>query len=90
MSRSWAERSLTTQKRCILLPQNPTYYLDNQARFTSDLVNGASDIEPRWRFFTGLSSASAFYAQDSWHASASMTLNYGLRYFDHLWLAQWR
>src|SRR5271163_2378820 len=24
------------------LPQNPTYYLDNQAQFTSDLASGAS------------------------------------------------
>src|SRR5271163_1154581 len=62
-----------------LLPQNPTYYLDNQAQFTSDLVNGASTSNLGGGFSQNVQRV-AFYAEDSWHASARLTLSYGLRY----------
>src|SRR5271156_2555177 len=62
-----------------MLPQNPTYYLDNQAQFTSDLLNGASTSNLGGGFSQNVQRV-AFYGEDSWHASARVTLNYGLRY----------
>ncbi|WP_353063695.1 carboxypeptidase regulatory-like domain-containing protein [Tunturibacter psychrotolerans] len=61
------------------LPQNPTYYLHNEAQFSSDLINGASASNLGGGFSQNVQRL-ALYAQDSWHASANMTLNYGLRY----------
>jgi hypothetical protein len=60
-------------------PENPTYYLTNTAQFTSDLVNGASTSNLGGAFSQNVQRL-AFYAQDSWHISPNMTVNYGLRY----------
>jgi hypothetical protein len=62
-----------------IFPQNPVYYLTNPAQFTSDLINGASTSNLGGRFSQNVQRL-ALYAQDSWHASANMTFNYGLRY----------
>jgi hypothetical protein len=62
-----------------MLPQNPTYYLDNEAQFSSDLTSSASTSNLGGGFSQNVQRV-AFYAEDSWHASARMTFNYGLRY----------
>jgi hypothetical protein len=61
------------------LPQNPAYYLNNPAQFTSDLINDASTSNLGGGFSQNLQRL-AFYAQDSLRASSHMTFNYGLRY----------
>jgi hypothetical protein len=61
------------------LPQNPTYYLNNLAQFSSDLAKGASTSNLGGGFSQNVQRL-AFYAQDSWHVSPNMTFNYGLRY----------
>ena len=61
------------------LPQNPTYYLDNQAQFTADLIVGASTSNLGGGFSQDIQRL-AFYAQDSWRITQNLTFNYGLRY----------
>jgi hypothetical protein len=61
------------------LPQNPTYYLNNPSQFTTDLANNASTSNLGGGFSQNIQRF-AVYAQDSWHASRHLTLNYGLRY----------
>jgi Carboxypeptidase regulatory-like domain/TonB dependent receptor len=61
------------------LPENPTYYLNNLAQFSSDLTNGMSTSNLGGGFSQNVQRL-AFYAQDSWHLSPNITFNYGLRY----------
>jgi hypothetical protein len=61
------------------LPQNPTYYVDNTALFTQDLISGESTSNLGGRFSQNVQRV-AFYVQDSWHVSPHLTFNYGLRY----------
>jgi hypothetical protein len=61
------------------LPENPTYYLDNPSQFTADLDANATTSNLGGSFAQNIQRL-AFYAQDAWHASPSLTLNYGLRY----------
>jgi Carboxypeptidase regulatory-like domain len=61
------------------LPENPVYYLNHSAQFSSDLVNGASTSTLGGGFSQNVQRL-AFYAQDSWHVRPNLTFNYGLRY----------
>ena len=61
------------------LPENPVFYLNNSAQFSSDLVNGASTSNLGGGFSQNVQRL-AFYAQESWHVSPHLTFNYGLRY----------
>jgi hypothetical protein len=61
------------------LRENPTYYLNNLAQFSSDLTNGMSTSNLGGGFSQNVQRL-AFYAQDSWHLSPNITFNYGLRY----------
>ncbi|XWK76275.1 TonB-dependent receptor (plasmid) [Tunturiibacter lichenicola] len=61
------------------LPENPVYYLNNSAQFSSDFVNGASTSNLGGGFSQNVQRL-AFYAQDSWRVSPNLTFNYGLRY----------
>ena len=61
------------------LPENPVYYLNNSAQFSSDLVNGASTSNLGGGFSQNVQRL-AFYGQDSWHVRPNLTFNYGLRY----------
>jgi Carboxypeptidase regulatory-like domain/TonB dependent receptor len=60
-------------------PQDPTYYLGSQDQFTADLAGGATESNLGGGFSQNVQRL-ALYAQDSWHASQNLTLNYGLRY----------
>jgi hypothetical protein len=62
-----------------VLPENPTYYVDNPAQFTSDLAAGASTSNLGGGFSQNVQRL-AGYVQDSWHATPRFTFNYGLRY----------
>jgi Carboxypeptidase regulatory-like domain/TonB dependent receptor len=64
----------------VTFPQDPTYYLANPAKFPLDYTAG--------RVFTPASDGSfsqnvqrlGLYAEDSWHVTPTLTVNYGLRY----------
>jgi hypothetical protein len=60
-------------------PQNPTYYLNNPAQFTADLIAGASTSNLGGGFSQNVQRL-AFYAEDSWRMTQNLTINYGLRY----------
>jgi hypothetical protein len=60
-------------------PQNPTYYLNNPAQFTADMMSGASTSTLGGGFSQNIQRL-AFYAQDSWRINQNLTFNYGLRY----------
>ncbi len=64
------------------LPQNPTYYLAsaaNLAHFETDLQAGASTSNLGGGFSQDVQRL-AFYGEDSWRITKSLTVNYGLRY----------
>jgi Carboxypeptidase regulatory-like domain len=61
------------------LPQNPTYYLNNLAQFSADLIAGASRSNLGGPFSQNVQRF-ALYAQDSWRVRQNLVLNYGLRY----------
>lgn len=60
-------------------PQNPTYYLNNPAQFTADLIAGAATSNLGGGFSQNVQRL-AFYVEDSWRATQNLTINYGLRY----------
>ncbi len=61
-------------------PQNPTYYLTQPgAVFTADMMANASTTDLGGGFSQNIQRL-ALYAQDSWRATAHLTLNYGVRY----------
>lgn len=61
------------------LPENPSYYVDHPAQFSADLLAGASTSNLGGPFAQNIQRLSV-YGEDSWQASPSLTLNYGLRY----------
>ena len=60
-------------------PENPTDYLGNAAQFTADMGAGASTSTLGGGFSQNIQRL-AFYGQESWRVSHSLTVNYGLRY----------
>jgi len=60
-------------------PEDPTYYVNNPAQFTADMIAGASTSNLGGNFSQNIQRL-AFYAQDSWRATRNHTLTYGLRY----------
>jgi hypothetical protein len=60
-------------------PQNPTYYLNNTAQFTSDMRAGASTSTLGGGFSQNIQRM-AIYGQDSLRLTHGLTINYGLRY----------
>jgi hypothetical protein len=61
-------------------PQNPTFYLTQPGSvFTADMQAGASTSNLGGSFSQNIQRL-ALYAEDSWHVTPQLTLNYGLRY----------
>jgi hypothetical protein len=60
-------------------PQNATYYVNNTAQFPTDMSAGATTSSLGGGFSQNVQRV-AFYGQDSWRVTHSLTLNYGLRY----------
>lgn len=60
-------------------PQNPTYYINNTAQFTSEMGAGATSSNLGGGFSQNIQRL-AFYGQDSWRITHGLTFNYGLRY----------
>ena len=64
----------------VTFPQDPSFYLTNQAQFTADLAAGSAPIPASDGSFSQNVQRLGLYAQDSWHATESLSINYGLRY----------
>ena len=60
-------------------PMDPTFYLKHPAQFTADMAAGASTSNLGGGFSQNVQRL-AMYAEDSWHITAHLTVNYGLRY----------
>ena len=60
-------------------PQDPVYYLNDRADFTSVIASGGAQTNLGGGFSQNVQRL-AFYGEDSWRVTRSLTLNYGLRY----------
>ena len=68
------------QETVVTFPQDPTFYLTNSAQFQADLTSGAVTTGPSDGSFSQNVQRLGLYAEDSWHATEKLTINYGLRY----------
>ena len=68
------------QETVVTFPQDPTFYLTNQAQFQTDLATGSHTSGPSDGSFSQNVQRLGLYAQDSWHATEKLTINYGVRY----------
>jgi hypothetical protein len=64
----------------VTFPQDPLYYLANPAQFTTDYQSGAVFTPATDGSFSQNVQRLGLYAEDSWRATSSLTVNYGLRY----------
>lgn len=62
-----------------VLPQDPSFYVDNPEQFVSDLADGAQPTGGAGPFAQSIRRV-GFFASDSWRVSPRLTVNYGLRY----------
>lgn len=64
----------------VTFPNDPSFYLNNQAQFTTDLAEGSEDIGASDGSFSQNIQRLGLYAEDSWRATRRLTINLGLRY----------
>jgi len=64
----------------ITFPQDPTYYVANTAQFPIDYAAGSAFTPTNDGSFSQNVQRLGGYAEDSWRATPSLTVNYGLRY----------
>ena len=64
----------------VTFPDNPSFYLGNNAQFTADFAAGSVISGGGNGSFTQNVQRLGFYAQDSWQIHPGFTVNYGLRY----------
>ena len=64
----------------VTFPQDPSFYLTDQAQFTTDLAAGSNPIGASDGSFSQSIQRLGLYAEDSWRATRHLTINYGLRY----------
>jgi hypothetical protein len=64
----------------VSFPEDPSFYLTNQAQFTADLAAGSKTIGASDGSFSQDVQRLGLYAQDSWHVTERLTFDYGLRY----------
>ena len=64
----------------VTFPENPVYYLANPGQFTSDYETGSAFTAAGDGSFSQNVQRLGLYVEDSWRATSSLTVNYGLRY----------
>jgi Carboxypeptidase regulatory-like domain/TonB dependent receptor len=64
----------------ITFPQDPAYYLANLAQFPIDYAAGSVSTPASDGSFSQNVQRLGLYAEDSWHVTPGLTINYGLRY----------
>ena len=64
----------------VTFPENPVYYLANPGQFTSDYETGSVFTPAGDGSFSQNVQRLGLYVEDSWRATSSLTVNYGLRY----------
>jgi hypothetical protein len=64
----------------VTLPEDPAFYLTNQAQFTGDIAANSSPTPAGDGSFTQNVQRLGLYAEDSWRVTPRLTVNYGLRY----------
>jgi len=64
----------------VRLPEDPTFYLSHTAQFTADIVANSTSTPAGDGSFSQNVQRFGLYAEDSWHATRRLTVNYGLRY----------
>jgi Carboxypeptidase regulatory-like domain/TonB dependent receptor len=69
-----------TAENLVTFPENPTFYLANQAQFTSDYNEGSLFTPAGDGSFSQNVQRLGVYAEDSWRVTSSLTINYGIRY----------
>src|SRR5215469_6696842 len=68
------------QETVVTFPNDPSHYLTNQPKFTTDLAAGAVTTGPSDGSFSQNVQRLGLYAEDSWRATKRLTINCGLRY----------
>ena len=68
------------QETQIVFPMNPTDYINDLAQFPIDYAAGSTVIPAYDGSFSQSVQRLALYAEDSWHATPHLTINYGLRW----------
>ena len=63
-----------------IFPQDPSFYIGNEAQFPIDMADGANFTDASDGRFSQNVQRLALYAEDSWRVTPHLTLNYGLRY----------
>jgi hypothetical protein len=69
-----------TPETLVTLPEDPTFYLANPARFTADIAAGSVFTPAGDGSFSQNVQRLGLYAEDSWHVTSRLTMNYGVRY----------
>jgi hypothetical protein len=68
------------QETLVTFPHDPTFYLNNTAQFTADLLAGSVTTPASNGSFSQNVQRLGFYAEDSWRTTQRLTVTYGLRY----------
>jgi len=68
------------QETVVTFPNDPSFYLTNQAQFTADFATGAVTTGPSDGSFSQNVQRLGLYGEDSWRATKELTINLGLRY----------
>jgi Carboxypeptidase regulatory-like domain/TonB dependent receptor len=69
-----------TAETFVTLPENPTFYLADPPRFTSDIAANSVFTPAGDGSFSQNVQRLGLYVEDSWRVTPRLTVNYGLRY----------
>jgi len=70
----------SNQETLVTFPHDPTFYVNNTARFTADLFAGSVTTPATDGSFSQNLQRLGLYAEDSWRVTPRLTVTYGLRY----------
>jgi Carboxypeptidase regulatory-like domain/TonB dependent receptor len=64
----------------VVFPDDPVFFLSNPEQFSSDLLEGSTEVPAGNGNFSQSVRRLGLYVEDSWHLRPHLTVNYGLRY----------